>query len=101
MLTVELEDAIAGVDGERVDAAVFAQMSSEDVGLVRAALGDDPAVVGDEDDDYVEHSFESDGDGLELEEEIARLEGELTSSRRVQAALERYLEVLSDRPSAP
>ena len=41
MLAVELEDVLAGVDGKRVDAAVFAQMSSEDVRLVREAIGGD------------------------------------------------------------
>jgi hypothetical protein len=96
MLAVELEDTLAGVDGQRVDAGVFAQMSSEDVRLVRTALGDDAAVAEHVNRDDLEPLVESDTVNRELEEEIARLEGELASSRRVQAALGRYLEVLSD-----
>jgi hypothetical protein len=97
MLTVELEDTVAGVDGQRVDADVFAQMSAEDVRLVRAALGDESAVVERVNRDDLEPLVDIDAVNHELEEEIARLEGELASSRRAQAALERYVEVLSGR----
>lgn len=96
---MELEDILAGAGGQRVDADVFAQMSSEDVRLVRAALGDDSAVVDRVSRDDLEPLVQSEAVSHELEEEISRLEGELASSRRVQAALDRYLELLASRPT--
>jgi hypothetical protein len=100
MLTIELDDAVAGIEGKRVDAAVFAQMSSEDVRLVREAIGDDSIFAASIDRDDIDRSTESDADGFVREQEIARLRDELASSRRLQAALERYLEVLSARTTA-
>jgi hypothetical protein len=112
MLVGQLEDVLAEVEGARLDADLFAQMSPDDAGLVRAALGQnvnaDPDEAEPEDDDF---GFPVDFDAGEaetneteqddVEEEIARLQAELGSSRRVQAALERYLELLSERRSAP
>jgi hypothetical protein len=100
MLTIELDDAVAGIEGKRVDSAVFAQMSSEDVRLVREAIGDDSIFAASIDRDDIDRSTESDADGFVREQEIARLRDELASSRRLQAALERYLEVLSARTTA-
>ena len=94
---MELEDTVTGVDGKRVDADVFAQMSVEDVQVVRAALGDEAAAVERVNRDDLEPLVDSDAVNHELEEEIARLEGELAASRRAQAALERYLEALAGR----
>jgi hypothetical protein len=99
MLAVELEDVLAGVDGKRVDAAVFAQMSSEDVRLVREAIGGDASVAASVDRDDLD-PIDSDVADFALEQEIARLEDELSSSRRLQGALERYLELLSARTTA-
>jgi hypothetical protein len=82
-----------------VDAAVFAQMSSEDVRLVREAIGGDASVAASVDRDDLD-PIESDVADLALEQEIARLEDELSSSRRLQGALERYLELLSARTTA-
>ena len=87
LLAEQLEETVASLEGARVDAAVYAQLGPDDLELVRAALRDD-------DDD--ESAFEDD-DGAaaeEGEEEILRLQGELDMSGRLQAALERYLEVL-------
>jgi hypothetical protein len=100
MLATELEDVLAGADGRRVDADVFAQMSPEDVQLVRAALGNDAAVIDRVNRDDLEPLADSDAVSRELEEEISRLESELLSSRRLQGALERYLGALSDRDTA-
>lgn len=103
MLAGELEDVVAGIDGERVDADLFAQMSPEEVLLVRALLGlDSPAL----DDAYGEASVEPDADAREqadeLEEEVVRLGDELASSRGRQAALQRYLDLLpGPAPGAP
>jgi hypothetical protein len=100
MLATELEDVLAGADGRRVDADVFAQMSAEDVQLVRAALGNDAAVMDRVNRDDLEPPVDSDAVSNELEEEISRLESELVSSGRLQGALERYLGALSDRDTA-
>ena len=100
MLATELEDVLAGADGRRVDADVFAQMSADDVQLVRAAIGNESAAVDRVNRDDLEPLVDSDAVRRELEEEISRLEGELASSRRLQDGLERYLAVLSDRDTA-
>jgi hypothetical protein len=100
MLATELEDVLVAADGRRVDADVFAQMSAEDVQLVRAAIGNDAAVMERVNRDDLEPLVDSDAVSRELEEEISRLESELASSRRIQGALERYLVALSDRDSA-
>jgi hypothetical protein len=88
LLTDQLEEMVASVDGAGLDAAVYAQLDPGELQLVRAALRDDDRdeSADDEDDDAV--------DPQEDEEEILRLQGELDLSARVQAALERYLEVL-------
>jgi len=97
MLTVELQDIFAEAARGDIDAAVFAAMTPEDAVRVRVALGnvesvdwDDIAGEDDADDDT------DDAPGID-EEEVARLRGELESSRRSQAALERYLELLGTR----
>lgn len=97
----QLEETIAEIEGDHVDAAAFAQMEPEDVEIVRSALGrawtDD---VGYEPTDEYELAFsldepEGDEDGVEsLDAEVTRLEAELDESRRRQAALERYLAAL-------
>lgn len=96
----QLEETVAEIEGDRVDAAAFAQMEPEDVEIVRGALGrawtDD---VGYEPTDDYELAFSLDepegDDGAEsLDAEVTRLEEELRESRRRQAALERYLAAL-------
>ena len=109
MLVEELEDVVAESAGEAVDSAVFAEMDSADAELVRAALGQTTNGAGDWDDDEIEDDV-LDDDGLSSESgdagdpdefaeaaraaEIARLQAEIESSRRSQAALGRYLELL-------
>lgn len=94
LLTEQIEEMVASLDGAQVDAAVYAQLSPDDVQLVRAALGD-------RDDGESAFDGADDGNGdedgnsaQEDEDEILRLQGELELSGRLQAALERYLEVL-------
>jgi hypothetical protein len=92
-------------DGDRVDAAAFAELDDEDVRRVRAALGildedgvddDDPFV----DDVFVELDFDVDADAdEEPEDEGARLGHEIEESVRTQAALERFIAAL-DMPVA-
>jgi hypothetical protein len=104
LLTEQLEETVASVEGARVDAAVYAQLSPDDVQLIRAALRDsdyEEAVFDDDadaeaspDDADAEASPDDSDDAQENEEEILRLQGELDVSGRLQAAFERYLDVL-------
>ena len=110
MLIGQLEDVVAELEGARLDAELFAQLRPEEAELVRAALGEDADT-----DEVEEEAPQDDGElgfsldfddvagagepeGESLEDEIARLDEELVQSRRVQAALQSYLELLS-RPS--
>jgi len=116
LLADQVQDVLAETEGPRVDAAVFARMSDDETALVRAALGEDAFPEDDEDegpsddDDFGFSSEFEDGDADESdgegnddgdggEDEVARLQGEIESSRRTQAALERYVELLSDPPA--
>jgi hypothetical protein len=105
MLAEQLEDVLAEVEGARLDADLFAKMSPDDAGLVRAALGDDVDMEPEGEDPPGDDGFtfsldvEDDEAGTDdVEAEIARLQEELESSSRVQAALEQYLELLSKQP---
>jgi hypothetical protein len=95
LLVEQIEETVASIDGSEVDAAIYAHLSSDDVRLVRAALrdvDDEGATDGESlaDSEDVDASREHEED----EEEIGRLQGELALSEHVQAALERYLDLL-------
>jgi hypothetical protein len=90
LLAEQIEEMVASLDGAQVDAAVYAQLDPDDLQLVRAALRDDDRDESELDGDGVEDPADTQDD----EDEILRLQGELDVSARVQAALERYLEVL-------
>jgi hypothetical protein len=114
MLVEQLEDVLAEIEGARLDADLFAQMSLDEAQLVRAALGEDI-------DTGTEQEAEPEGDGFEfsidldadeagtgedaedaedeVEAEVVRLQAELERSRRAQAALQRYLELVSQHPA--
>ena len=94
MLTVGLQDVVAEVHGPEIDEEVFAALTPEDALLVRAALGGGQRV--DDDDDVEDEESGDDPEEAEtaVQEEIARLQAEIELSRRSQAALERYLELL-------
>jgi hypothetical protein len=103
LLAEELEDLVAEVEGARVDAAAFAEMRPDEVALAVTALGRD---AGLDDEEELTDELEGaeaeleDGDaGDGVEDEIARLQGELEASHRVQAALERYIALLADAPA--
>jgi hypothetical protein len=103
----QLQETIAEVEGPAIDERVFTRMASDDVELVRAALGDDAAdelvAEGDESDEwFVEEEDDSEIVAQDRESEINRLEAEIRDSRRRQAALQRYLEALAadSRPEA-
>ena len=93
MLTEQLEETVATLDGAQVDTALYAQLGADDVELVRAALGDNDLESGV--DDHADAEPYDDTDAAQQdEEEVIRLQDELDRSGRLQAALERYLEVL-------
>ena len=105
MLVEQLEDIMAEVEGVRLDAGLFAEMSPDHAKLVRAALGVDPAAEADDGEAGVPHELgaaeEEPDDAVEpddVEPEIVRLQDEIEAARRVQAALRQYLELLSGRP---
>ena len=104
-----LRDQIAALvleeEGARVDAAAFAELTPEEVELVRTALGELGADVEEagEEDPFGEEPYVTFDDAEDDEpplDEVARLEVEITESRRIQAALERYVAAL-DRPAVP
>jgi hypothetical protein len=116
VLLGELEDLVAELEGARLDVDLFAQMSPAQAELVRAALGQD---AGSDDDEEPPEAGAGDGSPLvdrdavgagkpeaddidddDVADEILRLREELESSRRVQAALGAYLELLSAPPAA-
>ena len=116
VLLGELEDLVAELEGARLDVDLFAQMSPAQAELVQAALGED---AGSDDDEESPEADAADGSSLvdrdaidagkpeaddidddEVADEILRLRVALESSRRVQAALRAYLELLSAPPAA-
>jgi hypothetical protein len=107
MLVEQLEDIVAEADGARLDADAFAQMSPDDARLARTALGldgdadsDAEAEVDGDDFGFSLDLEDDEADPEDLEAEIARLQEVIESSRRVQAALERYLALLSGQAVA-
>jgi hypothetical protein len=100
-----LEAIVVELDGPAIDAAVFAELSPEDVEIVRPELQSDEA----EPADPLEIDLEGGDPRAEhtawLEEEIARLALEIAASGGRQQAFERYLDALgrvqTDSPSPP
>jgi hypothetical protein len=90
-----LEQTAAELEGAGIDEEAFAQMTAEDVEIVRGVVSESADLdLSDElDSDWM--SLESDDDiRAERTDEIARLQEEVAESRRRQAAFVRYLEVL-------
>ncbi len=91
-----LEDRIEEADGPGLDEQVLARMNPDEAGLVRSRLstniddGVPPEEFWDEDEP------ETVADTDDLEEEIVRLEQELTVCRRRQEAYRRYLDLLGE-----
>ena len=94
ILGEQLEDILAEADGTALDASLFEQMSEEDASLVAVALGRVETLFDPDEDDEDDGLDEQPDDGDDVEEEAARLQAEIESSRRIQAALARYLELL-------
>lgn len=102
-LKEQIELVVAEADGKAVDEAVYAQMSPEDVEIVKQELTptypepDDPAFFFERDDliDLDEEEIDPHA------EELNRLNGELEDCRRRQRAFEAYLEALGPDLSRP
>ena len=91
-----LEAIVVELDGPAIDAAVFAELSPEDVEIVRPELQSDEPEP--EPADPLEIDLEGGDPQAEhaawLEEEIERLQREIAGSGTRQQAFERYLEAL-------
>ncbi len=103
VLVEQLEDVLAVVEGARLDADLFAQMSPDEAQLVRTALGEDTDSEPEQEeepeaDDEAETDESAEDAEAEVEAEVVRLQAEIEGSRRAQAALERYLELVSRQP---
>lgn len=85
-------------DGPRVDEEAFGRMEQTDVALVRELLGDGDSGVDEDGDALMEDPDawlgDDDGEPPVHEDEIERLEDEITRCRERQQALERYVEAL-------
>jgi hypothetical protein len=99
-LVEQLEEVVLEEEGPRIDREAFALLQPEDVAVVRGLL-DDWSEPDAEEADELEADFfaglesESDEPAADEEDEVARLQGEIASSRARQRALERYLEALA------
>jgi len=105
-LRERLESIVVELDGPTIDAVVFAELRPEDVEIVRAALqGDEEAEPVEALDFDVELEDPQAEQAAWLEEEIVRLEQEITASGSRQQAFERYLDALgraqADSPPPP
>jgi hypothetical protein len=108
-LREQLEETATELEGPKVDEETFAEMDAEDVDIVRQTLLDtskafDDAFAAEAGDAWL-HEVEAEEESPEATREerlgeVARLEGEISDSRRRQQALERYVEALSAAPDA-
>lgn len=93
-LRTRLESIVVELDGPAIDAVIFAELSPEDVEIVRPELQSDEP----EPEDPFELDLEGGDPRAEhaawLEEEVVRLEQEIAASGRRQQAFESYLEAL-------
>ncbi len=99
-LVEQIESLVVETEGARIDAEVFARLDPADVALVRDVLAAEYSVGEEEDEEfseeegYVDLEGSDDDAGDDTEDEIARLEGVIETSRALQAALQRYVAVL-------
>ena len=93
-LVERLEEVVTEEEGPRIDEGVFARMEPGDAKLVRDLLGEHSPFDEEEGDPDV---FDGEGEAFEpdgVDDEIARLQGEVADSQRRQLAYRRYLEAL-------
>lgn len=94
-LAEQLEEVIAEADAPEVDSAVYARMDPTDVAHVRELLD---GVTADPVDDEDKVDWD---DAASLDDEIARLQGELERAHARIRALERYVAELAAEPPPP
>ena len=87
-LAEQLEEVVAQDVSPRIDELAFARMQPEDAAFVREALGELLPFEGDEELGEEAAELES------VDEDIARLQGEIADSQRRQRAYASYLEAL-------
>jgi hypothetical protein len=95
-LRERLEAIVVELDGAAIDERIFAQLTPEDVEIVRPALQSDDAELFESADDELELDDPKVEHAEWLEEEIVRLQEEIASSSSRQQAFERYLAALGD-----
>jgi hypothetical protein len=97
-LVARVEEVVVEADGPAVDEQVLPQLDPEDASVLRELLeeqspfdeGDDLEFLSEDGAGFEEDGAEEDG----VDEELARLEGEIADSQRRQLAYQRYLEAL-------
>ena len=99
-LLEQIDDIVAELEGPRIDEEALAKLTPEDAALARSILHPDGPEGPEEDWLVYGEDAPEDEQGEDraqtAEAEIARLEEEITESRRRQEALERYLAALGD-----
>ena len=95
-LREQITDVVLEQEGARVDAEAFAGLDGDSVRRVRTALGQFDGEPEVEDDPFTSAVYvDFDEEPAEPEEdEVARLEGEIAESQRIQQALESYISAL-------
>lgn len=94
-----LEDIVTELEGPAIDAAVLAQLTGDQVELVRGVVQGGVAIDLGLDDDFFGDLEAEDEEAVdpatELEAEIKRLQEAIEESRTRQAALQAYLDALA------
>jgi hypothetical protein len=94
-LVARVEEVVVEADGRAIDEQVLPQLEPDDATVLRELLEEHSPFDDDEGDDL--DFLSEDGGAFEedsVDEELARLEGEIADSQRRQLAYQRYLEAL-------
>jgi hypothetical protein len=99
VLQEQLEAVVGEVEGPRIDEEAFARMPPEDAELARHVLtsgldGEDPDL--DPEDEWYDVGETDEPEAESYEDEFRRLQEEIAESRRLQQALQSYLDALGD-----
>ena len=99
VLQEQLEAVVGEVEGPRIDEEAFARMPPEDAELARQVLtsgldGEDPDL--DPEDEWYDVGETDEPEAESYEDEFRRLQEEIAESRRLQQALQSYLDALGD-----
>ena len=99
VLQEQLEAVVGEVEGPRIDEEAFARMPPEDAELARQVLtsgldGEDPDL--DPEDEWYDVGETDEPEAESYEDEFRRLQEEIAECRRLQQALQSYLDALGD-----